>query len=367
MKYTYNERDFDIKRYPSTTNKSLQPWNAADELTLEFIKNLKEVPESPVLINDRFGFLATTLFKLQPLSVVNHKSHQKAIERNYIANSLVLKSRTIYTPLESLPDIDLGVIKIPKSLEAFDLYLQILHSSLKENGVIVCGFMTKYFTPQLLQISSKYFEDIQQTKAKKKARLLILKNKKEVKHQTLTLKIKFDNKEYIQYPGVFSSDHIDYATQFLLEHLTVKESEHIILDLASGNGVIADHILNQQPSSEVHLMDDSYLAVESSKLNVNEGAYFHWNDTLENFEDRYLDLVVSNPPFHFEYETNIEVTLGLFRQVYRCLKESGRFVLVSNKHLNYKTHLDKLFETCSIISENDKFIIYECLKQKIEE
>jgi len=362
MKYNYNDRDFDIKRYPSTTNRSLQPWNTADELILEFIGDLNDEPESTALINDRFGFLATTLFKLQPLSVVNHKSHQKAIERNYVSNSLVLKSRSIKTSLESLPDTDVGVIKIPKSLEAFEFYLQLLHCSLKEKGVIVCGFMTKYFTPQLLEISSKYFEDVEQSKAKKKARLLILKNKKEIEHQTVTIDIKFGDKVYKQHPGVFSSDHIDYATQFLLEHLSIKESENNILDLASGNGVIADHILHQKPNSEVHLVDDSFLAVESSKMNVNESAHFHWNDSLEDFDDESLDLVVSNPPFHFEYETNIEVTISLFTQVQRCLNESGRFVLVANKHLNYKTHLDKLFKTCSITAENEKFEIYECLK-----
>ncbi len=362
MKYTYNDRDFDIKRYPSTTNRSLQPWNAADELILEYISDLSDEYESSVLLNDRFGFLATTLFKLQPLSVVDHKSHQKAIERNYVNNSLVLKSRTIKSPLGSLPDTDIGVIKIPKSLEAFELYIQLLHKSLKENGVIVCGFMTKYFTPQLLEISNKYFDEVEQSKAKKKARLLILKNKKEVEQQAVTLDIKFGDKVYKQYPGVFSSDHIDYATQFLLEHLIVTESEINILDLASGNGVIADHILIKQPKAEVHLVDDSFLAVESSKMNVNESAHFHWNDSLEDFDDGSLDLVVSNPPFHFEHETNIEITISLFTQVQNSLKASGRFVLVANKHLNYKTHLDKLFKTCSITAENDKFVVYECLK-----
>lgn len=126
--------------------------------------------------------------------------------------------------------------------------------------------------------------------------------------------------------------------------------------------MIADNILSQQPNAEVHLVDDSFLAVESSKMNVNEGAHFHWKDSLEDFDDGSLDLVVSNPPFHFEHETNIEVTISLFTQVQRCLKSSGRFVLVANKHLNYKTHLDKLFINCSITAENDKFVAYECLK-----
>lgn len=360
MKYNYNGRDFVIKRYPATTNRSLQPWNAADELILEYLENKDS--ESPVLINDRFGFLATTLFHLKPISVIDYKSHQKSVERNYTSNSLVLKSRYLIKPFDELSEFEVGVIKVPKSVEEFEFQVQQLHRSLSDDGVIICGFMTKYFTPQLLEIASKYFNEVEQSKAKKKARLLILKNKKTIEEQSLKINIEFSDKVYTQFPGVFSSSHIDYATQFFLEHLTVSDSDIKVLDLASGNGIIADHILQQQPTSEVHLMDDSLLAVESSKLNVAKNAKFRWDDSLESYEDNSFDLVVSNPPFHFEYENNIEVALGLFEQVKRCLKESGRFILVANQHLNYKTHLDKIFTYCSISAENDKFVVYECLK-----
>ena len=361
MKYSYKDRDFDIKRYPSTTNRSLQPWNASDELVLEFINEHSSDSDLVALVNDRFGFLATTLFHHKPISVVNYKSQQKSIERNYISNSLVLKSRTIQSPLNKLPEINLGVIKIPKSVEAFELQIQQLHGSLNENGTVICGFMTKYFTPQILEIASTYFENVEQSKAVKKARLLILKGKKDTEPQSLISSIEFKNKVYQQYPGVFSSNHIDYATQFFLEHLELKESEVKVLDLASGNGVIADQILLKNPDAEIHLLDDSFLAIESSKLNIESKAQHHWNDTLEDFEGSSFELIVSNPPFHFDYETNIEVSLGLFEQVKRCLKESGRFSLVANQHLNYKTHLDKLFTSCSVTAENDKFVVYECL------
>ena len=362
MKYTYTGKDFDIKRYPPTTNRSLQPWNAADELLLDYVSEEFKDYDNLALLNDRFGFLATTLFKKQPISVIDHKSHLKSIEKNYTGNSLVLKSKTLKNSLDKLPEIHLGVIKIPKSVEEFEFQLQKLHGSLSENGIIICGFMTKYFSPKLLEITSKYFEEVRQTKARKKARLLILENKKVIEQQTHIVNIEYKDKVYQQYPGVFSSDHIDYATQFLIENFNLKETEGKILDLASGNGVIADQIISQKPNAEVHLVDDSILAIESSKLNIGEDAHFHWNDTLDEFDENYFDLVISNPPFHFEYENNIEVSLSLFLQVHRCLKESGRFVLVANKHLNYKTHLDKLFKSCCITAENDKFVVYECLK-----
>jgi 16S rRNA G1207 methylase RsmC len=361
MNYELNGRVFDVKRYPPTTNRSLQPWNAADELIIETLAEHSPDPESLALVNDRFGFLATTLFNLKPFSVVDAKSHQVALERNYISNSLVLKERMLFNPLKKLPKISIGVIKVPKAIDEFEFQIQLLHQSLDRDGLILCGFMTKYFTPQLLEIAGKYFEEVEQTKAKKKARLLILKNKKKIEFKPTVNKIEFKDAIFKQYPGVFSSDHIDYATQFFLEHLKLNDSDSKVLDLASGNGVIAHQIKAQKPDAEVHLLDDSYLAIESSKWNV-EDVHFHWDESLDDFNAKSFDLIVSNPPFHFEYENNIEVSLNLFIQAQRCLKENGKFLLVANQHLNYKTHLDKIFSSCSVLAENDKFVIYDCLK-----
>lgn len=362
MNYTHNERAFNIKRYPSTTNRSLQPWNAADELMLEYIDSRTEAPHNLVLFNDRFGFLATTLFQLKPISVVDYKSHYKAIDRNYTNNSLVLKSKAIISPFGELSEVDLVAIKIPKSTEEFEFFIQKAHRNLNDDGIVICGFMTKYFTSQWLEIAHKYFSNVEQSKAKKKARIFILKEKKNIEPQELKNDIEYKGKVYEQYAGVFSSNHIDYATQFFLENVSLNDSDVTVLDLASGNGVIADQLQQLNSDIDVHLLEDSFLAIESSKKNIHANAKFTWDDSLDTYYDDYFDLVVSNPPFHFEFENNIEVALSLFVQVQRCLKSSGRFLLVANQHLNYKTHLDKLFTTCSIIAENEKFVVYECLK-----
>ena len=57
-----------------------------------------------------------------------------------------------------------------------------------------------------------------------------------------------------------------------------------------------------------------------------------------------------------------EVSLNLFKQVWKILKPRGRFQLVGNKHLNYKTHLEKIFPHVESIAENDKFVVYSCVK-----
>jgi 16S rRNA G1207 methylase RsmC len=164
-----------------------------------------------------------------------------------------------------------------------------------------------------------------------------------------------------QFYGVFSSGKIDIGTQYFLEDLAIREDEVQILDLASGNGVIADEALQLNPKAQLTLLDDAVLAVESSKLNVSETAQFVCDDDLLQLPKNHYDLVLSNPPFHFEYENNIEVSLHLFEQVHSCLKTNGRFLLVANKHLNYRTHLEKYFAQVLQVKSNEKFEVLECL------
>ena len=59
-------------------------------------------------------------------------------------------------------------------------------------------------------------------------------------------------------------------------------------------------------------------------------------------------------------ENNIEVSVGLFAQVKTKMKERGRFILVANKHLNYWTHLEKIFPNTEVMAIDDKFEVYDC-------
>jgi 16S rRNA G1207 methylase RsmC len=345
-----------ISRYPKTQNQSLRAWSAADELTLEYIKQNK-LPENAIIYNDRFGYLTCHLPQAKTICV--YKSQEKAITQNFEANDLGQ-----FTPVSLFEDLDAtetALISLPKSLDLFELYLQHIYNNSSKNVVVVCSFMTRHFSKRILEIASQYFEIIEQSKAKKKARLLVLKNKKQLKQKTLVNEVTFEEHTFKQYYGVFSSKNIDYATQFLVKNLDLKSSDKTILDLASGNGVLAFYAQQKNPKAEIYLLDDFALAIESSKLNLKK-AHFYYNDSLNDFKDTFFDFIISNPPFHFEHENNIEVSLELFQQVFNKLKQSGRFQLVANNHLNYKTHLLKIFPEVNITAENEKFVVYECIK-----
>jgi len=354
-----------IIRYPETTDRSLRAWSAADEYLIDQISDQDLSGKKIITYHDRFGYLNCQLHQNNIASVISYKSQEKAHLINLGNNKLNGKEAVFYNPLSVIDEkFDIALMKVPKSLNLFELYLSQIVSCIKEDGVIYCSFMTRHFTKQLLSIASNYFEDVEQTLALKKARVLVLKRKKEVESKPLINSFKINDTEVLkQYFGVFSAKEIDYATQFFIENMSIENPPQNIMDLAAGNGILAYVLQKQFPESNIHLMDDFFLAVESSKLNLQgENVHFHYNDTLKEVEENSLDLVVSNPPFHFEYETNIEISLRLFKDVTYCLKPGGHFQLVANRHLNYGAHLERMFNKVVKLAQNDKFEIYNCIK-----
>ncbi len=355
-------KKYHLERHDLSVDKSLRAWSAADEYLLQRFEEFEGQANHLCIYNDRFGYLACHLHSFDPTLIVTQKSQEKAMDLNLNANGLGPINYS--TPIASLEkEMELALIKIPKSLDLFRLFLeQIIHNSTKEI-VVIAAFMTRHFSPKLLQIAEEYFEVVEQSRALKKARLLLLTKKKATHPNDIINLINYKGQSFQQYLGVFSAGHIDYATQFFLAHLEMDKKEQMVLDLASGNGIIGHQISQQIPTADIHLMDDSFLAVESAKLNIQgPNIHHHFNNDLANFDDASFDLIVTNPPFHFEHEINIQIPLQLFKACFRCLKKGGNLQLVANKHLNYKVHLARLFLSVDTIAENEKFVVYKCVR-----
>jgi 16S rRNA G1207 methylase RsmC len=362
-----------ISRYPQTNNPSLQAFSAADDLLLDFAGEQAATRGKLYIFHDRFGYLTCHLAERKPCFVSAYKSQEKALQLNLEHNGIAKDDIRLLNPLDDFPaPVDLALVRIPKSLELFRLYLSRIQENSHKDSVVACGFMTKYFSPQMLKTAEMFFEEVSQSRARKKARLLILRKPKAAKNIRLISKLTWQGLELRQYPGVFSSGHVDFATRFLLEHFQVRREEQRILDLASGNGIIALSILKQYeekqwPKPELHLLDDAYLAVASSKLNLPENhCRFHYDDQLQNLEADYFDLIITNPPFHFEHEVNTEVSMQLFTEAHTRLRPGGRFVLVFNRHLlTYRSLLKRIFSKVNLVADSPKFMVLECVKSDL--
>lgn len=355
-------KNLTINRVPESTNNSLKAWSAADELLVSFME--EKNPESVIIYNDSFGYLAAHAAPRAIYFASDLKSQEKAAMENFETNKLdptCLYPTCLLTKAEKKGK--LGLMKIPKSLGLFEMFLSHAAQNMYKSGSLACGFMTRNFTKQMLEIAEEYFEVVEQSLSKKKARLLILSKPKNVEKNTFLNVISFQNEEIKQYFGVFSSNHVDYATQFLIENLEPPEVVNSVLDLACGNGILAKEVQKQFPEAAYYLVDDSQLAIESAKLNIsgNKVNFYH-NNNLEDLPSGSIDYIVSNPPFHVEYEIDISLPLRLFRAAEKKLTPEGKFQVVANSHLNYKTHLEKIFKKVSVVFDNDKFVVYSCYK-----
>ena len=364
MIFNYQDRQVQIKRYPPSTNRSLKPWSAADEYILASLA--EESFDSLHLWNDRFGFLGTTLAHHHPTHSITYRSQDTSLTKNLERNGLEIRLQD-RIPIAQAPPFScqIGLMKVPKSLDLFQLQLHQAAQILKPGGKVICGFMTRHFSPQLLKLAESLFDSVEQSRALKKARLLTLSSPKPADQRTaIPMNQVVYSPDHLlqQLPGVFSAGQIDPATRFFLDHHIVRETDRKILDVGTGNGIISAVLQRRVEDREFHMTDDSILAIESARLNVKaDSTCFHFTDTLSALPSLRFDLVVSNPPFHLEHENNIEVSLRLFREVRQILNPGGHFMLVANKHLNYKTHLDKLFSEVRVATQNRKFVIYECL------
>ncbi len=359
-----------VSRFPKSNNISLKAWSAADEFLVEDFSQKLSSEDKIAIYNDRFGYLACNLHNNNPYSVISDKSSELAIAHNLKENELEVNQALFQNPIDKLPEaINKAIIKVPKSLELYRFFIEHICENSTDGVEVTVSFMTKYFSKQLVEIAQEYFEEVGQSKAQKKSRLIYMSGKKEFKKSTLINTVDFDrNTKLKQYYGVFSASKIDVATRFLLDSVEIYAHEKEILDLGSGNGVIAYYINNVfkkkgWPDSQIHLVDDSILALESSKLNlIGDNMHFHYDANMESIADNSLDLIISNPPFHFEYEINNEVAVNLFSKVFAALETGGRFLVVYNRHLNYNTWLKNIFPQTRIVKENHRFVVLECSK-----
>ena len=354
-------------RLPNTNDHSLKAWSAVDEHIQKHLEEAEYNLTNLSIFHDRFGYLTCNLIAHKPITITYLESQKQSISRNASTNWISLDNLNVISILEDIPSIgSVSIMKVPKSLDLFRLYLIKLIDILPLDGVVIAGFMTRHFTKSMLEIAAEYFDLVEQSKAWKKSRLLKLSHPKksnnslsEILNSTL-----FNKFHYQQYLGVFSANHIDYATQYLLENLELRDSEKNFLDIGCGNGIIGKHLLDQRPWNEPVMMDDSYLAIASTEMNLteSEGVKVIAQYNLHSFEEEQFDLVITNPPFHFEYEVDPSIAIRLMSDTYRILSNRGRLIIVANRHLNYKSQLSKYYIEVNIIKENNKFVIFEAMK-----
>jgi 16S rRNA G1207 methylase RsmC len=372
--FEVNALELTLERFPCSNDENLQAWDSADQYLLEHIEQLDLAPSKILIINDTFGTLTCGLNRHQLInqsdSYISHQASRFNLERNYLTPDI-----EYITQIEQLTiDVDLVVIKLPKSNSMLIEQLRQLSNILSPDTLVIAGAKAKDIHSSTLSLFEQHLGTTTTSLARKKSRLIFCQPKAEKLNQALSTQLKtwsIDSPQLTisNLPGVFANTALDIGARLLLENIPTNIEQRNVIDLGCGNGVLGLAVAAKNPDAQVTFSDESFMAVESARLNVTnnivhpERCDFIWNDCLSDIEFDSTDWIICNPPFHQLQTITDHIAWQMFKDAYRVLKRGGKLRIVGNRHLGYHIKLQRIFDNCTTIASNGKFVILEAKKR----
>lgn len=366
-------RSLTLKRFPQTDDVNpLLAWEAADEYLLQQLDET-EICGPVLILNDTFGALSCALAAHSPYSIgdsyLSELGTRENLRHNGIAESSVtfLDSTADYPPAPGVV-----LIKVPKMLALLEQQLRALRKVVTAQTRIIAGAKARDIHTSTLELFEKVLGPTTTTLAWRKARLIncTFSNPPLADApQTLSWKLEDTGWTIHNHANVFSRTGLDIGARFFMQHLP-ENLDGEIVDLGCGNGVIGLSLLAKNPQANVVFVDESPMAVDSSRLNVEtnlpeafERCEFMINNALSGVEPFRFNAVFCNPPFHQKHALTDNIAWEMFHHARRCLKINGELYIVANRHLDYFHKLKKIFGNCATIATNNKFVILKAVKQ----
>ncbi len=164
--------------------------------------------------------------------------------------------------------------------------------------------------------------------------------------------------------GVFSADHTDAGSLFLLENINIELLQGVGADFGCGVGELAIAILQKNNTIKLHAIDYDSRAIDCARKNLEpfgNRVTYHRKDARDEITVRDLDFIVMNPPFHTGKETSVDLGKLFFRRAREMLKEKGVLIAVANRHLAYENFCREIFSDVEIVATNHQFKILQCV------
>jgi len=351
--------------YPESSDRSLRPWDAADEYLLDEMRNHPDARRILVL-NDAFGALGALLGDRSPWSVNDSFTARECIRRNISANGGTIPG--FLSSCASLDqEADLVVLKIPKTLSLFRYQLEQISRSLPAGTPVLAGGLSRYLPKSFFEAFEEHAEGAAYSLIRKKARIYTGRLKPSEEDLSREESFTHDGLTYRILPGVFAAGKVDPGTRFLLEHFPRAEEPAVIVDPGCGYGILGMTAARKWTDARIIATDDSASAVESTRLSAEANGFgdridARHTDILQGVEDGCADLVICNPPFHQQQRISVETGFRFIDESARVLKPGGQLFLVANRHLGYQKQLESRFAGTMIIAQSSKFVIYMCRK-----
>lgn len=366
-------RSLTLKRFPQTDDVNpLLAWEAADEYLLQQLDEM-EIRGPVLILNDTFGALSCALAEHSPYSIGDSYLSELGTRENLRHNGIAESSVTFLDSTADYPQAPgVVLIKVPKTLALLEQQLRALRKVVTAQTRIIAGAKARDIHTSTLELFEKVLGPTTTTLAWKKARLInctFSHPQLADAPQTLSWKLEDTGWTIHNHANVFSRTGLDIGARFFMQHLP-ENLDGEIVDLGCGNGVIGLSLLAKNPQAKVVFVDESPMAVDSSRLNVEtnlpeafERCEFMINNALSGVEPFRFNAVFCNPPFHQKHALTDNIAWEMFHHARRCLKINGELYIVANRHLDYFHKLKKIFGNCATIATNNKFVILKAVKQ----
>ncbi|EKR5997122.1 23S rRNA (guanine(1835)-N(2))-methyltransferase RlmG [Salmonella enterica] len=366
-------RSLTLKRFPQTDDVNpLLAWEAADEYLLQQLDET-EIRGPVLILNDTFGALSCVLAEHSPYSIGDSYLSELGTRENLRHNGIAESSVTFLDSTADYPQAPgVVLIKVPKTLALLEQQLRALRKVVTAQTRIIAGAKARDIHTSTLELFEKVLGPTTTALAWKKARLInctFSHPQLADAPQTLSWKLEDTGWTIHNHANVFSRTGLDIGARFFMQHLP-ENLDGEIVDLGCGNGVIGLSLLAKNPQANVVFVDESPMAVDSSRLNVEtnlpeafERCEFMINNALSGVEPFRFNAVFCNPPFHQKHALTDNIAWEMFHHARRCLKINGELYIVANRHLDYFHKLKKIFGNCATIATNNKFVILKAVKQ----
>ncbi len=161
--------------------------------------------------------------------------------------------------------------------------------------------------------------------------------------------------------GVFSKDHVDEYTKFLLSTIVKNESEiNSVLDVGCGYGVIGIFFSNHfSISAEMIDINNRALALSNFNCKLNNVQCSVYESFCFEKVENSFDLIVTNPPIH----AGKEICYKIYSSAKDHLTVDGSFYIVIAKKHGYKSTLSflkKIYSYVEIADKNKSVYVLKC-------
>jgi len=162
---------------------------------------------------------------------------------------------------------------------------------------------------------------------------------------------------WVSYPGVFAHGRVDAGTLALVRSIPSLHPGARVLDFACGSGLLGAYVVARNPDVAVDFLDADAVALAAVEANV-PGARRILSDGFSEAGNARYDLIVSNPPYHEGKEQTERILTDLVRAAPAHLTPEGTLLLVTQRRLPVRPHLETAFRAVRVILDEGPYRIW---------